>query len=191
MNFPTASISRLLNAAARGLATPPPLTVSEWADRERWLSAEDSSEHGKWDTARAEFQRGIMDACSDPMLSDVAVKASSQVGKSQILNNVVGYHVDHDPCPMMMVQPTLDMAEAYSKERLAPMFRDTPVLQGKVKDARARDSGNTLRSKRFPGGASLSWGLILLLLFLPVLSASCCLTRSVDTKPAPEPRAIR
>ena len=51
-----------------------------------------------------------------------------------------------------MVQPPLDMAPTFSKDRLAPMLRDTPVLKGKVKDPTARDSGNTTLKKNFAGG---------------------------------------
>lgn len=77
---------------------------------------------------------------------------SSQVGWTEILGNIVGYYVHQDPAPILLVQPTLEMAEAWSKDRLAPMLRDTPVLRDKVKDPRARDSGNTLLHKQFEGG---------------------------------------
>lgn len=126
--------------------------MSEWADRNRRLSAEASAEPGKWDTSRAEYQRGIMDAVSDPTVESVVVMSSAQVGKTEIINNVIGFHIDQDPAPMLLLQPTLEMALAWSKDRLAPMLRDTPALAGKVADARARDSGNTLLHKTFPGG---------------------------------------
>lgn len=77
---------------------------------------------------------------------------AAQIGKTEILNNVVGYFVEQDPAPMLVLQPTIEMAEAWSKDRLAPMIRDTPALVGLVKDPRSRDSGNTLRHKVFPGG---------------------------------------
>lgn len=77
---------------------------------------------------------------------------SAQVGYTEALNNVVGYHIDQDPAPMLMVQPTVEIAEAWSKDRLAPMLRDSPSLRGRVKDVRSRDSGNTLLHKQFPGG---------------------------------------
>jgi phage terminase large subunit GpA-like protein len=77
---------------------------------------------------------------------------SAQVGKTEILNNVVGYYIDQDPCPILIVQPTIEMGETWSKDRLAPMLRDTPILRGLVKDPRSKDSGNTLRMKEFPGG---------------------------------------
>ena len=93
-----------------------------------------------------------MDAFSDPNIETVVVMSSAQVGKTETLNNVIGFHVSQDPSPMLVVQPTLDMAQTWSKDRLAPMLRDTPILQGLVKDPRARDSGNTTLHKIFPGG---------------------------------------
>lgn len=77
---------------------------------------------------------------------------SAQVGWTEILNNVIGFHVDQDPSPVLLLQPTLEMAEAWSKDRLAPMIRDTPCLRDRIADPKARDSGNTLLHKRFSGG---------------------------------------
>ena len=134
------------------LKPPPKLTVSEWADQFRKLSPESSAEPGTWQTSRAEYQRGIMDAISDPAIETVVLMMGAQMGKSECLNNVVGYHIAQDPSPILVVQPTLDMAQTWSKDRLAPMLRDTPALQGLVKDPRSRDSGNTTLHKSFPGG---------------------------------------
>jgi phage terminase large subunit GpA-like protein len=131
---------------------PPEWTVSQWADAERFLSPESAAEPGKWSTDRAPYQRGIMDALSDPFIETVVVMKSAQVGYSEILNNIIGFYIAQDPAPMMMIQPTLDLAESFSKTRIAPMLRDTPALAGKVADARSRDSGNTLLEKSFPGG---------------------------------------
>jgi phage terminase large subunit GpA-like protein len=77
---------------------------------------------------------------------------SAQVGKTEIINNIVGYFVHHDPSPMLIVQPTIDMAEAYSKDRLSAMIRDTPALRRIIGDGKTRSSTNTLRHKSFPGG---------------------------------------
>lgn len=134
------------------LAPPPKLTVSQWADKYRRLSKESSAEPGQWRTDRAPYQREIMDSINDPEVETVVVMSSAQVGKTEILLNTIGYFMDYDPSPIMMVMPTLDLAEAYSKDRLAPMLRDTPALKDKVKDARSRNSNNTLLHKKFPGG---------------------------------------
>ncbi len=93
-----------------------------------------------------------MDAINDPTVHTIVVMKSAQTGWTEILGNAVGYFIDQDPCPILMVQPTLEMAQAWSKDRLAPMLRDTPALQGRVADARARDSGNTMLHKTFAGG---------------------------------------
>ena len=130
----------------------PRLRLSDWADKFRQLSREGSAEPGRWRTSRAEYQRGIMDAITDPSIERVVVMKGAQVGWTEIINNALGYFVDHDPSPVLTVQPTVEMAEAWSKERLAPMIRDTAVLRDRFKDPRSRDSGNTLRHKEFEGG---------------------------------------
>lgn len=69
-----------------------------------------------------------------------------------ILKAIVGYHIDQDPAPILMLQPTEAMAETFSKDRLATMIRDTPALCRKVADPKSRDSGNSILHKRFTGG---------------------------------------
>lgn len=141
--------------AEKALATaapPPDLTISEWADEFRRLSPEASAEPGRWITARAEYQRGMMDAISDPRIEQIVFMTGAQIGKTEIINNIVGYHIHQDPAPMLIVQPTLEMAKAWSQERLAPMLRDTEALSSLIADPRARDSGNTMLHKVFNGG---------------------------------------
>ena len=76
------------------------------------------------------------------------------LGKTEAILNIVGYHIDNDPAPILVLQPTLEMAQAFSKDRVAAgLIKSTPALRGKVKDPRSRDSGNTTLHKIFPGGA--------------------------------------
>lgn len=93
-----------------------------------------------------------MDAVSESGIHTVVVMSSAQIGKTVILKAIIGYHIDQDPAPILMLQPTEHMAEAFSKDRLAPMIRDTRCLCGKIADPRARDSGNSILHKRFTGG---------------------------------------
>lgn len=93
-----------------------------------------------------------MDAVSDTSVLTVVLMCSAQVGKTEIINNTVGFYIDLDPSPILLINPTLEMSSAWSKDRFAPMLRDTPCLKGKVEDARARDSGNTILHKTFKGG---------------------------------------
>ena len=103
-------------------------------------------------TDRAEYQRGIMDAISDPTVEQVVVKTSSQVGKTEVLLNTVGFHIDQDAAPIMVVMPTERDAETWSKDRFAPMARDTPCLRGKLSDPKSRDGSNKILHKKFAGG---------------------------------------
>lgn len=98
-----------------------------------------------------------MDVLNDPHIHTIVLKWPAQVGKSEIILNIIGYFIDQDPCPGLVVQPTITIAEWWSKRRLAPMLAETPCLRGKVRDIRTRDSDNTILEKGFPGG-SLSIG---------------------------------
>lgn len=89
---------------------------------------------------------------SDPC-ETVVLKFSSQSGKTECLNNLVGYIIDQDPGPCLVIQPNVKpMGEAWSKDRLAPMLRDTPALRNKVRDSAKLASENTILHKKFPGG---------------------------------------
>jgi phage terminase large subunit GpA-like protein len=142
----------MVKAALTVLKPPPDLTISDWADQNRRLSSEASAEPGQWRTSRAEYQRGIMDAISDPAAETVVIMSSSQIGKSESILNMVGYHIDHDPAPIMVVMPTERDAETWSKDRFSPMARDTPCLQDKIANPKSRDGNNKILHKRFPGG---------------------------------------
>jgi phage terminase large subunit GpA-like protein len=89
---------------------------------------------------------------TNPDVETEVVQSSSQVGKTELCLNATGFFVHQDPAPILLIEPTLDIAEAYSKDRLAPMVRDTPVLFELIKESRSRDSGNTILHKSFPGG---------------------------------------
>lgn len=116
------------------------------------MSREASAEPGRWNLERAPYQRVIMDAISDKAVRRIVIMTSSQVGKTEILLNVIGYFSEHDPAPIMVVQPTESMAQAFSKDRLAPMIRDTKCLREIYNMTKSRDAGNTILHKQFPGG---------------------------------------
>lgn len=134
-------------------APPPRLTLSTWADRERVLPAESTAEPGRWRTDRVPYLREPMDVIADRHVETVVLMASSQVGKTEVLLNFVGFTMHLDPGPMMLIEPTIEIAGAVSKDRLAPMVRDTPALQDVLGAPRARDGSNTTLHKAFPGGA--------------------------------------
>lgn len=144
------NLLKLERAAYQAFKPPEKLTLSEWADRYAFLSAESSAEGGRWHTLP--YQKGIMDAITDPRVEQVTVMKSARVGYSKILNHAIAFHIHQDPCPIMLVQPTIEDAQGYSKEEIAPMLRDTPCLKGLVSESKAKDGANTILQKQFPGG---------------------------------------
>jgi phage terminase large subunit GpA-like protein len=132
---------------------PPRLRIDEWSERYRYLAKEASpGASGRYTFTLAPYQREPMAVMSDPRVRRVVLMWGSQLGKSLILENAIGHGIHLRPRPMLMVQPKIDSAEGWSKERFAPMVRVTPVLSNLVRDPKRRDSENTLRMKIFPGG---------------------------------------
>lgn len=145
--------SNVLEGFADGLKPIPLLTVSEWADGNRFLSSESAAEPGPWRTLRTPYLREIMDDLSpnSPVQEVIAMKGV-QLGFTEGGLNVVGCYVDIAPCPIMYVMPTIEMSKGISESRIDPMIDMSPSLKRRVKPSRSRDSGNTKFTKRFAGG---------------------------------------
>lgn len=145
-------LNKVIAKAMAGMLPPDDLTVTEWAEQNRRLSAESAAEPGPWRTERTPYLREPMNAWTDPKIQHIVMVAASQVGKSEFLNNCIGYVIDQDPGSILFVHPTTIDAKEYSKLRIAPMIRDCPTLRKKVRDPKSRDSGNTILQKTYPGG---------------------------------------
>jgi len=146
------TVAETIVARARVAWRPPPrLSLSDWAEEHFYLSAESAAEPGRWHTLP--YQRGIMDTITDPAVVQVSVMKSARIGYTKCINATVGYYIHQDPCPIMVVQPTIEDAQGFSKEEIAPMLRDCPTLARVVPEPKTRDSDNTILAKRFPGGS--------------------------------------
>ena len=153
MNVEVAQATDSIILARRAFAPAPDLTVSEFADAEIRVTG-GPREGTRWRTDFAPYQRGIMDAFSEPRVETLVVMCSAQVGKTAIALNLVAYHIAHDPCPILVVQPTArPMAEEFSKNRLDPLIKASPILSRAVSKKRSRDSTNTILAKTFIGGS--------------------------------------
>lgn len=140
-------------AWSEGWTIPIPLTVDDWADQHRMLPRESSSEPGHWRTSRTPYLREPMQVLSDAHPSKrVVMIFGTQTGKTETGNNWIGSSVHQSPGPMMIVQPTVEMGKRWKRQRFSPMVNLTPVLQGLIKPARSRDSGNTATMVEYPGG---------------------------------------
>ena len=133
------------------------MTGSEWADKRRYVAPGTSPEPGPWRTERVPYLREPMDCATDKVTETTVMMCSSQIGKSEYLLNVLGYYADQEPAPQLMLQPTVENAEAFSKERIDPTFRYSPGLKDKLEDGKegrgtAKKSSTTIRMKHYPGG---------------------------------------
>lgn len=146
-------MSVYFRAFSQGLKPDENLTLSEWADKYRILPSKGAAEPGRWRTARTPYLKEIMD-CLSPQspVRRVVFQKSSQVGGTEILINFFGFIAQKVGGPMMIVQPTIELAERFSKQRIAPMIEETPELRDLIAPARTRDSGNSILLKEFRGG---------------------------------------
>lgn len=145
-------LNRSLRKVVGNFKPPEQLTVSQWSEKYRRLSPESAAEAGPWRNSRTPYLTEIMDAFTDPKINHLTLVAASQVGKSEIELNIIGYIIDQDPGSIIYIQPTIEDAKKFSRLRIAPMIRDSKVLRKKVSDVKTRDSGNTILQKTFPGG---------------------------------------
>lgn len=145
-------VDDLWRAWRRGLTPPPRLAVPDWADRYRFLARGAGSTSGRWRTATVEAARGPMLAVTAPGVHQVTLMVCTQLMKTAFLESVTGFFTHLDPCPILLVQPKEEAAIAFSKERIQPMIRATPVLAELIGTTKTRSAEETLTFKSFPGG---------------------------------------
>lgn len=146
--------TRALSQKRAVVRPPEALSLSEWANKYAVLSKENAAQTGRFRSFK--YQDGIMDAFTDPSVTQVSVMKSARVGYTKILDHAVAYYLSHDPSPILVVQPRVEDAEDYSKTEIAPMLRDTPALKAIAGEAKAKDSGQTILKKQFSNGANLT-----------------------------------
>lgn len=135
-----------------GLLPDPDIGIDEWAESYRYLPP-DSSEPGKFRLSRTPYMRDIMrDLSPSSDVEEVVLVKGGQISGSETANNFLGYVMHIAPGRAMMVQPTVDAAKDYVRERVNPLIEYTPVIKNRVSETKSRDGSNTVKFKRFPGG---------------------------------------
>lgn len=145
---------KLLALRILSLCAPPPrYDISEWAEAYREIPRGTSPEPGRWHNSRMPYLTEIMQSFTDPNVSETVMMLAKQTGKTECLLNAICYVVHCDPANILIKYSTLDQSKKFSKQKLAPVFRETAVLRRLIKSPRSRDSGNTVLNKQFPGGS--------------------------------------
>ena len=115
--------------ALKFLKPPEDITVSEWADKYRVLDVKSSAMPGPWRTEQTPYLKGIMDEFNNYETEEIIYVKPTQVGGTECLQNMVGYIIQQDPAPTMIVYPTDKLAESISENRLQPMIKAAPGLK--------------------------------------------------------------
>jgi phage terminase large subunit GpA-like protein len=134
------------------LKPPPKEKLSKWADNYGYIPTGASDYIGSWRTEFLPYMREPMDALTDPCVHEMTIMGPTQGAKSSILLQYLAYTIVRDPGPFIWIHPTGEAAERFSKERIEPLFREMPCLQGKVTESKSRTSGNTILHKTYYGG---------------------------------------
>lgn len=140
---------RVTRTAFRRKAT---MSLPDWADKYRRLATSSGNIGGPWRTSRVEVARGPMMAVTERGVRTISAMTCTQLLKTSLLENTLGRFAHIDPCPMLLTQPKEGSVKAFSKERLSPMVRATPVLRDVLGGDRARGGKDTMQFKEFPGG---------------------------------------
>lgn len=139
-------------AGSQAMLPPREISVSAWAEENLRLSGAAAAEKGVFRCRP--YQREPMDVLSSHHpAKKVVLMWGAQLGKTTIDLAFVGYIADIDPGPTLLVEPKLDMAKDFSKDRLAPLFRNSPALRNKIAPEKSRSSDNSTLHKSFVGGA--------------------------------------
>lgn len=135
------------------------LLISDWADRYRILPSKASAEPGQWRTSRVPYIKEILDQLSpQSKYQTVVFMKSAQVAGTEAGLNWMGYNIDHNPGPMLHVQPSLDVLKKVAKQRINAMIESMPILLEKVAENKSRDTGNTMFMKEYAGGVLILTG---------------------------------
>jgi phage terminase large subunit GpA-like protein len=144
-------LKRPLKALADVLLPPPKISVSDWARKHFQLSSDYSAVTGSFEPRPYQIEPLDVLSPSNPA-EFMVLMCAAQMMKTLTALILLAYVIDNDPGPTLIVQPSGEDAESFSKERIAPMINDNPRVAAKVVEAKSRDAGNTILQKRFRGG---------------------------------------
>jgi hypothetical protein len=86
-----------------------------------------------------------MDATVEPGNEMVVVLKPTQVGFSEMQRNDLGYWIDRDPGPTLLVMPSQQSAEEAMEERIKPLLNETPAVRKHLSSRREDNKLSTTR----------------------------------------------
>ena len=139
-------VSKYQKEALQYLRPPEDISVSEWAEKYRVLDSKSSAMPGPWRNEKTPYLVGVMDAFCDFDTEEIILCKASQLGGTEALFNMIGWIIQQDPSPTMVVYPSDVLSESISTNRLQPVFRLSPPLK-----ERWRETDSTKTELQFDG----------------------------------------
>ena len=117
--------------ALEAMKPPDDLSVSEWAERYRILDELSSKMTGPWKNTVTPYLKGIMDEFNSWECDEVIFVKPTQVGGTEAIFNMLGYAIQQDPAPTMIVYPSDKLACTTCESRIMPMINACRSLRKK------------------------------------------------------------
>lgn len=121
----------------------PKMTLKEWSEQNRILPSY-SAIPGKFKVDTVQPWVEVYNAISSGTARNITVVSPTQVGKSELLNNIIGFYTHQQPSSMALLMPNEKLLEAMDI-RIQAMFQESNSLK------HINISGDKF-SKQFPGG---------------------------------------
>ncbi|MBK2259000.1 phage terminase large subunit family protein [Francisella philomiragia] len=126
------------------------LDISSWANEHVFLPPGTSAKPGRWKTIP--YQQGVFDAIEDPKVNKISLEWGAQLGKTALLNNTIGYYIEHKPESQIMMQPSESDLKTWLETKFNPMVDYSKSVQEKLAKPRGRDGVNNQKMKKYKGG---------------------------------------
>lgn len=143
------TVPAYIKVALDTLKPPENITVSEWAEAHRILTSKASNIAGSWRNSVTPYLVGIMDEFNNWETEEIVFVKPSQVGATETEINMLGYIIDQDPAPTMVVYPADDLARSVRKNRIIPAIMDAKTLRTKYDDRNSGDNELQFRNDMY------------------------------------------
>ncbi|MGA7237197.1 MAG: terminase gpA endonuclease subunit [Bryobacteraceae bacterium] len=148
-------IQLALLEAARAAAPPPNIGITEWAEQNRILG-NSSRLGGPYRSRMTPFWRLPQELLSPRSpIQRVIIQKAAQCGGTEIALNTIGFYMAVAASPILAVQPTIVMAQKFSRQRLSELLTLSPMLADLMATPRGGERSNSLLVKSGRNGSLL------------------------------------
>ncbi|MCF6777947.1 phage terminase large subunit family protein, partial [Thiotrichales bacterium 19X7-9] len=145
------AVTKTFKEALTYLKPAKDLTISQWAEQNRYIPANNSAMPGKWKTLA--YQKEVLNVAQNPRIERITLMWGAQLGKTEMISSIIGYYIDHEPCNQLFLQPTKSDVKAWLHGKFDPMVEHTKSLKDKLSKPRSRSGVNTQEMKSYKGGS--------------------------------------